>query len=154
MNKYIAGKRMTKEEMFYLRLVEGFNLPPIAASAVVNIGKEFLSNTVSGVRDGQIVYIAIAEEEGPGKSISESKHHEIILTLDSCNDMEVYQKYGLKAYRQQVMLRIVEEAREQNALLTIRDLVKLLKSSYSTIKRDIKELRRKGFHIPTSVSTI
>ena len=43
--------------------------------------------------------------------------------------MEVYEKYGISAYRQDILLRITQEAREQNALLTIKDLVKQLFSN-------------------------
>ena len=46
------------------------------------------------------------------------------------------------------MLWITQEARDQNALLTIKDLVKLLKSSYSTIKRDLKYFRERGLYVP------
>ena len=62
--------------------------------------------------------------------------------------MEVYEKFGLSAYRQHILLRITQEARDQNALLTIKDLVKLLKSSYSTIKRDIKYFRERELYVP------
>ena len=62
--------------------------------------------------------------------------------------MDVYEKFGLSAYRQHILLRITQEARDQNALLTIKDLVKLLKSSYSTIERDIKHFREKDLFVP------
>jgi hypothetical protein len=139
---------MTKEQMFRLRLINGFNFAPIVADAIVDLSKDFFQNDNSGVRNGQILYLAISDEEGPGKSILESKHVEVILTLDAPEDMDVYEKFGLSAYRQHIMLRITQEAREQNALLTIKDLVKLLKSSYSTIKRDLKYFREKDIFIP------
>ena len=145
---YVLQNGMTKEQLFRLRLMDGFNFAPITADAVLELSKDFFRNDGSGVRDGQMLYLAVAEEEGPGKSIIESKHREVILTLDAPEDMEVYEKFGLSAYRQHVILRITQEAREQNALLTIKDLVKLLKSSYSTIKRDVKALREKGFYVP------
>jgi len=145
---YLIKNRMTKEQMFRLRLMDGFNFAPITADAVLELSKDFFQNNGSDAHDGQMLYLAIAEEEGPGKSILESKHREVILTLDAPEDMEVYEKFGLSAYRQHVLLRITQEAREQNALLTIKDLVRLLKSSYSTIKRDIKALRGKGFYVP------
>ena len=80
--------------------------------------------------------------------ILDSKHVEVILTLDAPEDMEVYEKFGLSAYRQHILLRITQEARDQNALLTIKDLVKLLKSSYSTIKRDLKYFRERELYVP------
>ncbi|WP_440954693.1 DUF1670 domain-containing protein [Methanosarcina sp. Mfa9] len=129
-------------------MINGFNFAPIIADAVVDLGKGFFQNENSGICNGQLLYLAISDEEGPGKSILDSKHVEIILTLDAPEDMDVYEKFGLSAYRQHVSLRITQEARDQNALLTIKDLVKLLKSSYSTIKRDIKCFREKGLYVP------
>ncbi len=124
-------------------------LPPIIADAIIDLSKDFFQNDDSGVCNGQILYLAISDEEGPGKSILDSKHVEVILTLDAPEDMDVYEKFGLSAYRQHILLRITQEARDQNALLTIKDLVKLLKSSYSTIKRDLKYFReRGGLYVP------
>jgi hypothetical protein len=145
---YVLTSGMTKEQMFRLRLINGFNFAPIVADAIVNLSKDFFQNENSGVCNGQILYLAISDEEGPGKSILESKHVEVILTLDAPEDMEVYEKFGLSAYRQHILLRITQEARDQNALLTIKDLVKLLKSSYSTIKRDLKYFREKDLYVP------
>jgi DNA-binding transcriptional regulator YhcF (GntR family) len=145
---YILKNGMTKEQMFRLRLMNGFNFPPITADAILELSNDFFQNNNTNMRDGQILYLAISEEEGPGKTILESSHKEVILTLDVSEDMEVYEKFGISAYRQHVLLRITQEAREQNALLTIKDLVKLLKCSYSTIKRDLKAIRERGFFIP------
>jgi hypothetical protein len=139
---------MTKEQMFRLRLINGFNFAPIVADAIVDLSKDFFQNKNSGVCNGQILYLAISDAEGPGKSILDSKHLEIVLTLDAPDDMDVYEKFGLSAYRQHILLRITQEARDQNALLTIKDLVKLLKSSYSTIKRDLKYFRERELYVP------
>ncbi len=145
---YVMKSGMTKEQMFRLRLINGFNFAPIVADAIVDLSKDFFQNDNSGICNGQILYLAISNEEGPGKSILDSKHIEVILTLDSPEDMDVYEKFGLSAYRQNILLRIAQEARDQNALLTIKDLVKLLKSSYSTIKRDLKHFREKDLYVP------
>jgi hypothetical protein len=145
---YVMKSGMTKEQMFRLRLINGFNFAPIVADAIVDLSKDFFQNDNSGICNGQILYLAISNEEGPGKSILDSKHIEVILTLDSPEDMDVYEKFGLSAYRQHILLRIAQEARDQNALLTIKDLVKLLKSSYSTIKRDLKHFREKDLYVP------
>ena len=145
---YILKNGMTKEQMFRLRLMNGFNFAPITADAILELCNDFFQNNYSNIRDGQILYLAISEKEGAEKTILDAKHKDVILTLDVPEDMEVYEKYGISAYRQHILLRITQEAREQNALLTIKDLVRLLKTSYSTIKRDIKALRERGFYIP------
>ena len=118
---YVLKSGMTKEQMFRLRLINGFNFAPIIADAVIDLSKSFFQNNNSEVCTGQILYLAVSDEEGPGKSILDSKHAEIILTLDAPDDMDVYEKFGLSAYRQHVLLRIAQEAKEQNALLTIKD---------------------------------
>ena len=145
---YVLKSGMTKEQMFRLRLINGFNFAPIIADAIVDLRKDFFQNDDYGVRNGQILYLAISNEEGPGKSVLDSKHLEVILTLDAPEDMDVYEKFGLSAYRQHILLRITQEARNQNALLAIKDLVKLLKSSYSTIKRDLKYFRERELYVP------
>ena len=145
---YVTKSGRTKEQMFRLRLINGFNFAPIIADAIVDLSKDFFQNDDYGVRNGQILYLAISDEEGPWKSILDSKHVDVILTLDAPEDMEVYEKFGLSAYRQHILLRITQEARDQNALLTIKDLVKLLKSSYSTIKRDLKYFRERELYVP------
>ncbi|MRG77271.1 MAG: DUF1670 domain-containing protein [ANME-2 cluster archaeon] len=122
---YILKNGMTKEQMFRLRLMNGFNFAPITADAIVELCNDFFRNNNSNIRDGQILYLAISEEEGPEKTILDAKHKEVILTLDVPEDMEVYEKYGISAYRQHILLRITQEAREQNALLTIKDLVNI-----------------------------
>lgn len=148
-DRYVTEGSIGREELFYYRLLEGFNLPPIAAKAIVEMGREiFLKDGDTPGKVGQCKYIAIMDSEGPGKKKKDSEHKEISLTIDMPEDLIVYQKQGLTGYRQGVILRITNEAKEQGALLTIRDLVRLLKSSYSTIKRDIKEIRSGEFFVP------
>ena len=81
--------------MFRLRLMNGFNFAPITADAILELCKDFFQNNNSDIRDGQILYLAISEEEGPGKTILDARHKEVILTLDVPEDMEVYEKYGI-----------------------------------------------------------
>lgn len=146
---YITSNQMGREELLYNRLVEGFNFPPIAAKAVVELSKDVLlddNKTPGGL--GQVRYMAISDTEGPGKKVVDSAHKEVALTLDAPEDRETYQEHGIQALRRQVILRITNEAKDQGALLTIKDLVWLLKTSYSTVKRCVKALRSDGFSVP------
>jgi len=102
---YVLKNGMTKEQMFRLRLINGFNFSPIVADAIVDLSKDFFQNDNSGICYGQILYLAISDAEGPGKSILDSKHVEVVLTLDAPEDMDVYEKFGLSAYRQHGRLR-------------------------------------------------
>ena len=55
--------------------------------------KHITQNDDSGVCAGQILHFAISDEEGPRKSILDSKHVEVIAILDAPEDMEVYEKF-------------------------------------------------------------
>lgn len=133
---------MTKEQIFRLHLINGSNFAPIIADAIVVISKNFFQNDNSGICNGQILYLAISDEEGPGKSILDSKHVEVILTLDTPEDMDVHEKFGFSAYRQCMMLRITQEARNQHVFNNQRSC-KTFKMQLQHYKKGLKEFPRK-----------
>jgi len=148
---YLTTHQNTKEQMFYVQLIADYNLPPIAAKSLVELSRSVF---VSGEEDyqsldpGQIKYYALAIEEPPGKPLRECRYVPVVLTLDASEDMDVYQSFGLQAWRRHVIRRICEEAYIQRAPLTLKDLIRLLKVSYSTVKRDVRGLN-KQHPVPT-----
>ncbi len=61
--------------------MDGFNLPPIAAKAIFEMGREiFLKDGDMPGKVGQCKYIAISEKEGAGKEKKEAEHKEIAQT--------------------------------------------------------------------------
>lgn len=129
--------------MFYSQLIAEYDLPPIAAQALVELsGSVFQSGEedYNRLEPGQIKYHSLSIKEPPGKPLSDCKYVPVVLTLDEPEDLNVYQTFGLPAWRRHVIRRICEEAYQQRAPLTLKDLVRLLKASYSTIKRDIRKL--------------
>jgi hypothetical protein len=54
---YVTKSGMTKEQMFRLRLINGFNFAPIIADAIVDLSKDFFQNDNSGVCNGQILFL-------------------------------------------------------------------------------------------------
>jgi len=85
----------------------------------------------------------VGKEEGSGKRMDEVKKVELILTKDAPTD------HGLTkgALRQVQLLRMSEEAYDQGALLTQEDLAGIMGVSVRQIRRDVSELRRKGFRV-------
>jgi len=148
---YITTSQNTKEQMFFNRLISGYNLPPIAAQALVELSKSVFASgeeDYKKLKPGQIKYYATSIDEPPGKPSRDCSYIPVVLTLDDPEDMEIYTKYGLIAWRRHVIRRICDEAYEQRAPLTIKDMVRIFKVSYSTVKRDIKELN-KHHPVPT-----
>ena len=148
---YITTSQKTKEHMFYNQLINGYNLPPIAAQAMVELSKSVFASgeeDYKKLKPGQIKYFAVSIEEPPGKPIRECRAIPVVLTLDTPEDMEIYRKYGLITCRRNILRRICDESYMQRAPLTIKDLVQIMKVSYSTIRRDIKELNKQNT-VPT-----
>ena len=148
---YITTNQNTREHMLFNHLISGYNLPPIAAQALVELSKSIFASgdkDYNNFKPGQIKYFAVSIEEPPGKPIRECNLVPVVLTLDSQDDMEHYQKYGLIECRRNVIRRICDESYTQQAPLSMKDLVRILKVSYSTVKRDIKVLNE--YHlVPT-----
>lgn len=148
---YLTTSQNTREQMFYNQLIEGYNLPPITAHALVDLSRSvFFSgeDDYKKLQPGQMKYYAVSINEPPGKPIKECKFIPVVLTLDTLEDLETYQKFGLISLRRSIIRRITNEAHSQKAPLTIKDLARILKVSYSTIKRDLKELNKKHL-VPT-----
>ena len=141
----------TEEQMFVNHLESGFRLPPITCEAILGLVKSVFIDEMDNdlLQAGQMKIYAVSKKEPPGKPIKKCELVPVIITVDTKDDMGVYRKYGLAAYRQHVICRVTEEAFEQDGLLTVEDLVKILKSSPRTIKRDIEVLRKKDIYVRT-----
>ncbi len=58
------------------------------------------------------------------------------------NDLAVLSRSGLAELRRQKALRLIEEAEQQGATLSYRDLSLILLTSRSTLKRDMRNRER------------
>jgi hypothetical protein len=101
-------------------------------------------------KDGQVRYQCVAITAGAGRKLSECPLVPTVLSvIDVDKDREVLREQGALALRRSKLMRIAEEARDQGGVLTQEDLGVLLHCDERTIRRDIKDLRAKGIHVPT-----
>lgn len=134
---------------------EGTNCSPFEASIISEKAQEvFQLGTYQedqNLQSGQMIWQAISEQEPPGKPLSECRFKRIRLTLVSIDeDVEVLKNYGHSAKRGQQILRMTQEAVDQEALLTQEGLAILLDCDVKTIRTDIKRYQEKyGVIIPT-----
>lgn len=96
--------------------------------------------------EGQILFSAYRRVDGGRLSILQKK--EIRLHLIAPEDEIILAQEGLSALRQARILRLSSRAIEQGAVLTYDDLVHLLSTSLSTVRRDVRTLQRGGFSVP------
>lgn len=93
---------------------------------------------------GRISYYAHLPNP-PSPSLRKKK---VSLTFVADEDVEMLEKQGLASLRQARMMRLCREASDQGALLAYDDLTHLLLTSMSTLKRDLRRLKKDGFQIP------
>jgi len=103
----------------------------------------------SNLDEGYLYYEAIAKNEPIKKPLPQCKKIPVLLRLYQKEDIKILKLKGLASLRRQRLLHLSKEALRQGALLTQEDLVLLLCTSPSTVKRDIINLTKEGVIVPT-----
>ncbi len=104
-----------------------------------------MGERIQGER-GEVLFLAYLRSEGGG--LSPRRKKEIHLDLILPEDDELLAEQGLAALRRARILRLCRQAAEQGTVLTYDDLVHLLSTSFSTLKRDVRALEREGLPVP------
>jgi hypothetical protein len=142
----------TQDQTLMRQAMEGAGLTRWEAMALPRIVEDiyFDGGAKRPWKDGQVRYQCVDIKAGPGRKLSDCPLVPTILTIiDVEKDREVLRKSGAVALRQSKLMRIAEEARDQGGVLTQEDLGVLLLCDARTVRRDIKDLRAKGIHVPT-----
>lgn len=135
--------------------VQGTGISPWEAQVLVDLIEEiyFSELNQNELKPGQIKYLCIAAEEGPGKPLKDCKTVPVTLTLFDDRDKGDFSSINNKdrslELRRRRLVRISEEAKEQYGYLTQEDLSELLMCDIRTIRRDIATLKQIGIILPT-----
>ena len=123
-------------------------MPLVAEAYYKQISSYFAEHADVQLTSGQIE--AVAAEEPAGKHIALAKKVSCRLRLNDVEaDLEVLATYGLAGLRRHRILRLTQEAYDQDALLSYEDLAVLLTTSPATVKRDIRALKHDGYFVMT-----
>ena len=141
----------TQEQRLATLAVEGAGLSPWEAGELVEVVKEvfFAEPQDNPLRSGQMFYECAEAAEGAGKPLRECRLARVVLTIHDPEDIEIANKNGADGLRRHCILRLTEEAREQDGLLTQEDLARLLHCDVRTIRRDVAAFREKGIIVAT-----
>jgi len=134
--------------------VDGTGISPWEAQILIDTIEEVYFNDpeLKQCKHGQLKYSCVSAAEPAGKPISDCQMVTVALTLFNDNDDQDLSRESKDASiekRQRRILRITEEARESDGLLTQEDLAKILMCDTRTIRRDIKDLRELDIVVPT-----
>jgi hypothetical protein len=140
--EYNRLKKKTREYEFVEKLEREFEFSRRVSRGVLEVVEEmFFDNREIGA--GQIEYTCVSAREGPGKAIDELKKVRVKLTKELTSDRDIQGRLGESAMRKVQILRMTEEAYDQEGLLTQEDLGRILGVSSRTIRRDVEELMEK-----------
>jgi len=135
----------TSEQQLINALEQGFHYAPRIAEAIVAEAQDCLSGEQEGIQVGQMCVLLAKQGAANGRAMRETELVRVVWTVDGGGeDREVAQKHGMRAVRQQRILRLLDEAVEQGAAASQEDLAHALHSSVRTIKRDCAELQGRG----------
>ena len=142
----------TQDQRMINEIVDGTQMSPWEAQVVVDVIREvyFQDPGKAPLRSGQLRYECVRADQGAGKSLKECQMTAVTLTLLDPEDLKVREQHGAEAARRARLVRLVEEARDQNGFLSQEDLAQILTCDVRTVRRDIQTLRNKqGIHVPT-----
>ena len=139
----------TPEQVFTNSLRKEFELSPAESKGILELAKSCLFGKIPETI-GKIKYLCASRKARHGRPLREQDLIEVELTLDSgVDDLNVLKESGLKGLRQLKILRLTEEAWNQEGSLTQEDLARILQVTSRTIRADIRELHRDGNFIHT-----
>lgn len=139
----------TQEHQLKCLAIEGAGLSPWEAEVLVDMVREVFCGDPADrpLPPGRMRYTCVAASEGAGKPIELCQKTVVVLTMLDADDLTAGDPRRL---RQSRIVRLVEEARDQGGLLSQEDLARLLGCDTRTIRRDVRELRRRhGLHVAT-----
>ncbi|MBX2992428.1 MAG: DUF1670 domain-containing protein [Bacteroidetes bacterium] len=141
----------TVRQSIITNIAKDFNLTRILAEAYFNqISDYFLRHAELTLSTGQLQYLAVEENEPPGKPIALCRKVPVRLTLHNADeDLAVYKKSGLRGLREHKITRVTNEAIDQGGVLSYEDIAFALTCSVVTIKRDMSRLRKRGSILPS-----
>jgi hypothetical protein len=141
--EYERLRKKTKEHEFITTLRKDYELSPQESRGIFEVVQAtFLDHREK--HSGQTEYVAVGADEGSGKPIDQMRKVRIILTSELGSDHDVQERLGDSAMRKVQILRLLEEAYDQGALLTQEDLGRLLQVSSRTIRRDVADLMKQN----------
>ena len=141
----------TAERQFLYEMERDYELAPATSRALLGTVQQVLLPSAGGeLREGQMRVTAVSVKEPSGKPLSAMKKLGVVLTVDAgLEDLEVQRCFGGTRLRRLRLLRLTEEAVDQDGVLTQEDLSRLLQTGVRTIRRDMVALRGEGHWVPT-----
>ncbi len=139
----------------------GYDKGEVTARAIIRdilklIDEYFLVTTLDEdlhhIHYGQLVWMAVPTDEYPqkGKSLAQSRMKPVVLSFVTDEDIaHIAHGFDSKTLRKRRLVRWVDEAFDQGALLTQLDLAILLGVCDAVVSQYVNEIQKEGKLLPT-----
>ena len=139
----------------------GYDKGEITAKAIINdilklIDDYFLVSSISDdlhhIQYGQLVWMAVPVDEYPqrGKSIAQTRMKPVVLSFITDEDIEhIAHGFSSSTLKKKRIKRWTDQAFDQGALLTQLDLSILLGVCESVVSKNVNEILKEGYLLPT-----
>jgi hypothetical protein len=163
LKKYRRLKDKSLEQLLLNRFLNnyGYEKGEITAKAIIGdilklIDDYFLVSTLDDdqhhIHSGQLVYMAVPVDEYPkrGKAIAQTRLKPVVLSFVADEDIEhIAHGFDAKSLKKKRLIRWVDEAFDQGALLTQLDLAMLLGITEAVVSQYVNEIQKEGRLLPT-----
>jgi hypothetical protein len=139
----------------------GYDKGEITAKAIIDdilglIDDYFLVSSIDSdlhhIHYGQLVWMAVPTDEYPqrAKPIAATRMKPVVLSFITDDDIaHIAHGFSADALRRKRLVRWVDEAFDQGALLTQLDLAVLLSVCDATVSKDVRQIQKNGKLLPT-----
>lgn len=147
--EYVSLMKRTLEAQLYNEMAQDYGFPRAICRSLVDLFFSYYNLYLGADRtDGQLIYRAVPADVPPGVKTEDVKTHPVRLTLYSQEDIYAISK-SVEELTKHRIIRLANEAFDQDGLRTHADLAVLTGVSTRTIGRKIKELHDEDIIIPT-----
>jgi predicted transcriptional regulator len=140
--RYLSIYKHTIAQQIYVELEEDYQFPKAICRGLTELFTDYLDIYFGGQRNPyQIVFNCISYTVPPGVSSKEAKTIPVKLTVFDPDDLLIASEKGVQGMIKHRIIRIVEEAYDQEGTLTQADVAMILGVSLRTVTRYIREIQ-------------
>jgi len=153
-SRRLACKTLDQAALAHLQ--QDFDCSPFESRAILEMMHDLFESvwhSPSEIKPGQMLVMAIAAHEPPGKPLQDCQFRPVVITVHSPDDENLRQRCERREVvpelRRAKLCRVAGEAVAQDAYLTVEDVAnRILNCGERTVERDLAVLRKQGQVVP------
>lgn len=150
--RWLRAEARSLDAQFSNDIIEGMNCSPFEAQAILDKVHDVyapLFDNSDSLKPGQVQVSVVDATVAPTTPLAKAKQRLVTLTLNAgSEDLAVRRQGGVIALRRHRLVRICEEAFQQEGLLTLEGVADIFNCAVRTLVSDLAVLRENGVMPP------